>query len=138
MIWIFIRIMKTLLICCQIQLHWILIFNLITTKHAFDYRYYQLISSLLVEVVKKMYYKVFYYFVFLPCTYFIQYFLLWLSCVCKTKITKIIKQVAGASFGGPLLICLLNLTLNEKLSLHSLQFVSKYHVSLDSLRLQIQ
>ena len=45
--------------------------------------------------------------------------------------------MAGAGFGGPLLISLLNLTLNEKLSLHSLQFVSKYHVFLDSLRLQI-
>ena len=47
------------------------------------------------------------------------------------------KQMAGAGFGGPLLICLLNLTLNEKSSLHSLQFVSKYHVSLDSLWPQI-
>ena len=46
--------------------------------------------------------------------------------------------MAGAGFGGPLLICLLNLTLNEKSSAHSLQFVSKYHVSLDSLWLQIQ
>ena len=90
-----------------------------------------------------------------------------------------IKQVAGADFGGPLwdiwklekawdrnrqktntqtekeiteapliavLIdhqewantCLLNLTLNEKLSSHSLQFVSKYHVFLDSLWPQIR
>ena len=43
-----------------------------------------------------------------------------------------------AGFGGPLLICLLNLTLNEKLSAHSLQFMSKYHVSLDSLQPQIR
>ena len=50
---------------------------------------------------------------------------------------QINKQVAGAGFGGPLLICLLNLTLNEKLSLHSLQLASNYHVSLDSLRPQI-
>jgi len=49
-----------------------------------------------------------------------------------------IKQVAGTGFGGPLLICLLNLTLNEKSSSHSLQFVSKYHVFLDSLRPQIR
>ena len=48
------------------------------------------------------------------------------------------KQVAGAGFGGPLLICLLNLTLNKKSSLHSLQFMSKYHVFLDSLWLQIR
>ena len=47
------------------------------------------------------------------------------------------KQVAGAGFGGPLLICLLNFTLNEKLSAHSLQFGSKYHISSDSLRAQI-
>ena len=46
--------------------------------------------------------------------------------------------MAGASFGGLLLICLLNLTLNEKSSAHSLQFVSKYHVSLDSLWPQIR
>ena len=93
------------------------------------------------------------------------------------KIWKI-KQVAAASFGGPLwdisklekvqdtnrqrththnekeiteapLItlpidhwerantCLLNLTLNEISSSHSLQFASKYHVSLDSLWPQI-
>ena len=34
--------------------------------------------------------------------------------------------------------CLLNLTLNEKSSWHSLQFGSKYHVSSDSLWAQIQ
>ena len=45
--------------------------------------------------------------------------------------------MAGAGFGGPLLICLLNFTLNEKLSAHSLQFGSKYHVSSDSLWVQI-
>ncbi len=38
------------------------------------------------------------------------------------------KQVAGDSFGGPLLICYLNFTLNKKLASHTLQFVSKYHV----------
>ena len=48
------------------------------------------------------------------------------------------KQVAGAGFGGPLLICLLSLTFNKKSSLHSLQFALKYHVSLDSLRPQIR
>ena len=47
------------------------------------------------------------------------------------------KQVAGAGFEGPLLICLLNFTLNEKLSAHSLQFGTKYHVYSDSLRVQI-
>ena len=47
------------------------------------------------------------------------------------------KQVAGAGFGGLLLICLLNLTLNEKSSSHSLQFMSKYHVFLNSLQPQI-
>ena len=46
--------------------------------------------------------------------------------------------MAGAGFGGLLLICLLNLTLNKKSSSHSLQFVSKYHVFLDSLRAQIR
>ena len=50
---------------------------------------------------------------------------------------KYMKHVAGAGFGGPLLICLLNFTLNKKLSAHSLQFGSKYHVSSDSLRAQI-
>ena len=45
--------------------------------------------------------------------------------------------MAGAGFGGPLLIGLLNFTLNKKLSAHSLQFGSKYHVSSDSLRAQI-
>ena len=47
-------------------------------------------------------------------------------------------QVAGAGFRGPLLICLLYLTLNEKLSSHSLQFALKYHVFLSSLWVQIQ
>ena len=46
--------------------------------------------------------------------------------------------MAGAGFGGPLLICLLNLTLNQKMLAHSLQLVLKYHISLDSLQLQIQ
>ncbi len=46
--------------------------------------------------------------------------------------------MAGAGFRDPLLICLLNLTLNTKSSSHSLQFVSKYHVSLDSLWPQIR
>ena len=45
--------------------------------------------------------------------------------------------MAGASFGDRLQICLLNLILNGKLSSHSLQFVSKYHVFLDSLQAQI-
>ena len=48
------------------------------------------------------------------------------------------KQVAGAHFRGLLLICLLNWTLNKKLSSHSLQFASKYHVFLDSLQVQIR
>ena len=52
-------------------------------------------------------------------------------------ITKYVKQVAGASFGGPLLICLLKFTLNEKLLAHSLQFGTKYHVYSDSLWAQI-
>ena len=34
--------------------------------------------------------------------------------------------------------CLLNLTLNKESVSHSLQFVSKYHVFLDSLRAQIR
>ena len=46
--------------------------------------------------------------------------------------------MAGAGFRGPLLIYLLNLTLNEKSSSHLLQLVSKYHVFLNSLRPQIQ
>ena len=45
--------------------------------------------------------------------------------------------MAGAGFGGPLLICLLKFTLNEKLLAHSLQFGTKYHVYSDSLRAQI-
>ena len=47
------------------------------------------------------------------------------------------EQVKRAGFSGLLQICLLNLTLNEKLSLHSLQFVLKYHAFLDSLWVQI-
>ena len=47
------------------------------------------------------------------------------------------KQVAGAGFGGPLLICLLKFTLNEKSLAHSLQFGTKYHVYSDSLWAQI-
>ena len=46
--------------------------------------------------------------------------------------------MTGAGIGGLLLICPLNLTLNEKLSLPSLQFALKYHVSLDSLWAQIR
>ena len=45
--------------------------------------------------------------------------------------------MAGAGFGGPLLICLLKFTLNEKSLAHSLQFGTKYHVYSDSLRAQI-
>ena len=45
--------------------------------------------------------------------------------------------MAGASFGGPLLICLLKFILNKKSSSHSLQFPLKYHVFLNSLWLQI-
>ena len=47
------------------------------------------------------------------------------------------KQVAGAGFGGPLLICLLKFTLNKKSLAHSLQFGTKYHVYSDSLQAQI-
>ena len=54
----------------------------------------------------------------------------------QTNNQNIFKQVAGAGFRGPLLICLLNLTLNEKSSSHSLQFASKYHVFLNSLQAQ--
>ena len=54
-----------------------------------------------------------------------------------TNFNLIKKQVAGAGFRDPLLICLLNLTLNKKSISHSLQFVSKYHVFLDSLWAQI-
>ena len=46
--------------------------------------------------------------------------------------------MAGAGFGDPLIICLLNLTLHEKLSSHSLQFMSKNYVSLYSLWPQIR
>ena len=46
--------------------------------------------------------------------------------------------MAGVDFRGLLLICLFNLTLNKKSSSHSLQFVLKYHVFLDSLRVQIR
>ena len=45
--------------------------------------------------------------------------------------------MAGASFGGLLLICLLKFTLNKKSLAHSLQFGSKYHLSSDSLWAQI-
>ena len=54
-----------------------------------------------------------------------------------TRFSKKKKQVAGAGFGGPLLICLLKFTLNKKSLAHSLQFEFKYHVSSDSLRAQI-
>merc|ERR1712115_726802 len=53
------------------------------------------------------------------------------------RFSQKIKQVAGASFGGLLLICLLKFTLNKKLLAHSLQFGSKYHISSDSLWAQI-
>ena len=49
-----------------------------------------------------------------------------------------IVQVAGAGFRGPCLICLLNLTLKEKSSSHSLHFALKYHVFLNSLWEQIR
>ena len=52
-------------------------------------------------------------------------------------IEYIYKQVAGAGFGGLLLICLLNFTLNEKSLARSLQLGTKYHVYSDSLRAQI-
>ena len=45
--------------------------------------------------------------------------------------------MAGAGFGGPLLICLLKFTLKEKSLPHSLQFGTKYHVYSDSLQAQI-
>ena len=45
--------------------------------------------------------------------------------------------MAEAGFGGPLLICLLKFTLNEKSLAHSLQFGSKYHVYSYSLHAQI-
>ena len=45
--------------------------------------------------------------------------------------------MAGASFGGPLLLCLLNLTFNKKSLSHILQFALKYHVFLNSLQAQI-
>ena len=45
--------------------------------------------------------------------------------------------MAGAGFGGPLLICLLKLTLYKKSLAHSLQFGLKYHASSASLRAQI-
>ena len=43
---------------------------------------------------------------------------------------KIQKQVAGASFRGPLLIFLLNLTLNTKWASHTSQFALKDYVLL--------
>ena len=45
--------------------------------------------------------------------------------------------MAGAGFGGRLLISLLKFTLNEKSLAHSLQFGMKYHVYSDSLQAQI-
>ena len=45
--------------------------------------------------------------------------------------------MAGAGFGGPILICLLKFTVNEKSLAHSLQFRTKYHVYSDSLPAQI-
>ena len=38
--------------------------------------------------------------------------------------------MVGAGFGGPLLICLLKFTLNQKLLAHSLQFGTKYHAQI--------
>ena len=45
--------------------------------------------------------------------------------------------MAGAGFGGSLLICLLKVSLNKKSLAHSLQFGTKYHVYSDSIRAQI-
>ena len=45
--------------------------------------------------------------------------------------------MAGAGFGGLLLICLLKFALKEKSLAHSLQFGTKYGVSSDSLWVQI-
>ena len=56
--------------------------------------------------------------------------------MCYHNIDK--RQVAGASFRGPLQMYILNLTLNEKLASHILQFASKYHVFLNSLWPQIR
>ena len=49
----------------------------------------------------------------------------------------ILEQVAGAGFGGPLLICLLKLTLYKKSLAHSLQFGFKFNASSASLQTQI-
>ena len=48
----------------------------------------------------------------------------------QTNNQNIFKQVAGAGFRGPLLICLLNLTLTVKSASHTLQFVLKDYVFL--------
>ena len=55
------------------------------------------------------------------------------------KSSKTKKEASGRGWlWGPLLICLLNFTLKEKSSCHSLQFALKYHVFLDSLWPQIR
>ena len=55
----------------------------------------------------------------------------------QEKYQLYIKQVAGAGFGGQLLICLIKFTLNKKSLAHLLQFRTKYQVYSDSLRVQI-
>ena len=51
---------------------------------------------------------------------------------------RIVWTSGRGHLSDPLLICLLNFTLKQKSSWHSLQFALKYHVSLDSLWLQIR
>ena len=51
----------------------------------------------------------------LPTLQLLGLMLVFLVLICEGMETKL-KQVAGAGFGGPLLICLLNFTPKEKLS----------------------
>ena len=69
---------------------------------------------------------------------------IWNTCIgvirlfILSSLYYIVIQVAGAGIRGPLLICLLNLTLNAKLSSYSSQFKLKYHILLNSLWVQIR
>ena len=48
------------------------------------------------------------------------------NLIVSHEIPKYKKQVVGAGFRGPLLICLLNLTLTAKLASHASQFVVQW------------
>ena len=66
--------------------------------------------------------------------------------ICNTRIDivcfpsnimfKLSYELTKYKWQGPLLICLLNLTLNQKSASHSLQFMLKYYIFLNQLSMQ--